>query len=73
MDQSVSLDLCNILTGIDGINIGTYEISCFELVSGHSFEDSTAIVPPTTTGVINKTLGKKDREKANNLFQQTSI
>lgn len=57
IDQSVSLDLCNTLTGIDAINIGTYEISCFELVSGHSFEDSTATVPPTSTRGNNKPLG----------------
>lgn len=48
IDQTVSLDLCNILTGIDAITIGTFEVSCFELVSGHSFEDSTAIVVPST-------------------------
>lgn len=34
-------DLCDILTAIDVINMEKYDVSCFQLVSGASFEEST--------------------------------
>lgn len=34
-------DLCDILTAIDVINMDKYDVSCFQLVSGASFEEST--------------------------------
>ncbi|XP_018793241.1 PREDICTED: slit homolog 3 protein isoform X2 [Bactrocera latifrons] len=38
--------LCNLLTAIDNIKFGHFEISCFELVLGTSFNDSIVITDP---------------------------
>lgn len=58
IDQAISLDLCHALNSIDGINIGTFQVSCFELVSGNSFEESTATLIPLTTSEKIKPLGR---------------
>lgn len=47
--QDVIHDLCKVLTAIDVINTDNYDISCFELVLGTSFEESTITVGPPTT------------------------
>nr|XP_014095241.1 phospholipase A2 inhibitor isoform X2 [Bactrocera oleae] len=44
-EESVT-ELCNLLTAIDNIKFGHFEISCFELVLGTSFNDSIVITDP---------------------------
>uniref|UniRef100_A0A034VMA8 Leucine-rich repeat and immunoglobulin-like domain-containing nogo receptor-interacting protein 4 n=1 Tax=Bactrocera dorsalis TaxID=27457 RepID=A0A034VMA8_BACDO len=39
-------ELCNLLTAIDNIKFGHFEISCFELVLGTSFNDSIVVTDP---------------------------
>lgn len=34
-------DLCETLTGIDVINLEQYDVSCYQLILGASFENST--------------------------------
>lgn len=34
-------DLCDTLTGIDVINLEKYDVSCYQLILGATFENST--------------------------------
>lgn len=40
-------ELCDTLTAIDVINMDKYDVSCYQLTSGASFEDSTV-----TAGIV---------------------
>lgn len=39
-------DLCSVLTSIDVVSTDKYDISCFELVSGSTFDESTVTNAP---------------------------
>lgn len=39
-------ELCRLLEAIDDINTDSYDISCLELVSGMTFEESTITLAP---------------------------
>lgn len=41
MHESTISELCNDLESIDVVNFEKFDLSCFELAAGSSFEDST--------------------------------
>lgn len=47
-------ELCDTLTAIDVINMDKYDVSCYQLTSGASFEDST-VKPGIVTVPIEET------------------
>lgn len=48
LEQDTVADLCKILTSIDLISFKNYDISCFELESGSSYDESTIRKIPET-------------------------
>ena len=52
LSQDKTAELCDILTAIDLINFPTFAVSCFELVSGTSFEESVVTIDALTVDPI---------------------
>jgi hypothetical protein len=44
LDQDTIFELCEKLVSIDIINFDTFDVSCYELVSGQTFEESVVTI-----------------------------
>lgn len=56
LGQDTLFELCRVLTAIDVIHTERYDVSCFELVSGDNFDESTMTIAPK--GNVENTQGK---------------
>lgn len=71
LEESQVLDLCNMLTTIDVIHFPEFKISCFEYVSGYTFEQS--IVSNTAPPEIEDPYAPPIVEIENTLSAETKI